>query len=79
MATRLWLLRRNTELKWAPVYDCNDGFVIRAETEADARKIASEQRGDEGSEVWLSSEKSTCDELLQSGDVGVVLQDFHAG
>jgi hypothetical protein len=73
---KLWLLKRFTE---TPVYDVNNGFVIRAETENAARDIASQQRGDEGPETWTDIGLSTCEELTADGEIGVVLRDFNAG
>lgn len=75
---KLWLLTRITDDK-SPIYDCADGFVIRAETETAARRYATEQAGDEGKLVWAWSLKSLCVELTAEGEPGVVLQDFHAG
>jgi hypothetical protein len=75
---RLWLLKRIRGERDL-IYDCNDGFVIRAESSTDARLIASQQFGDEGPNVWLSNDTSRCEELLQSGEPGVILIDFHAG
>lgn len=73
---KLWLLKR--ESKFGPMYDVNNGFVIRAESEAQARNIASDHHGDEGIGFWLT-DKATCEELLPEGDVGIILQDFNAG
>ena len=73
---KLWLLKR-------PEDDCSwdeyDGFVIRAQNEVQARRIASENPGDEGASVWLSSVLSTCEELKNQGIPGIVLSDFMAG
>lgn len=77
MATRLWVLRR-VGGEGTPTYDCNDGFVIRADDEAEARLMASKASGDEGADVWLSRAESHCEELLQSGEPGIILTDFHA-
>lgn len=78
MSTRLWLLKRN-EYDQAPIYDCVDGIVVRAETATDARTIAAGACGDEGPDVWFDHDKTTCVELLQSGDKGAILIDYHAG
>lgn len=77
MSTRLWLLKRKDYLHM-PLYDCNNGFVIRAESRSDARWLASKEKGDEGPDVWLSEDTSSCEELLQSGEPGVILIDFNA-
>ena len=58
---RLWVLKRLTE---QPVYDANNGFVIRASDPSEARMIATSYTCDEGKDVWLSTDTSSCDELL---------------
>ena len=75
---KLWLLTRK-ETEASPIYDCADGFVIRAETEAQAREIASTSAGDEKAGTWLSADGSSCEELTTDGPPTVVLRDFHAG
>lgn len=75
---RLWLLRRVNK-PGAPIYDCADGFVVRAPSEPDARGLAAQSAGDEGADVWLSAEFSACHELQRAGDPEVVLHDFNAG
>jgi hypothetical protein len=61
------------------IYDANNGFVIRAETEQHAREIASQQRGDEGSSTWLDPRRSSCRELTADGPTEVIIRDFNAG
>jgi hypothetical protein len=73
---RLWLLRR---LSREPKYDVNDGFVIRAWSEDQARQLADRERADEGEGVWLSAARSSCEPLEQGGEPGVILIDFNAG
>ena len=76
MALRLWLLR----LTPIPAYDwdCAFGFVVRAETEADARALATKERGDEDEQTWLDTDKSSCVPLEADGECGVILRDFNA-
>jgi|CXWL01.1.fsa_nt_gi hypothetical protein len=78
MATRLWVLRR-VGGEGTPIYDCNDGFVIRADDATEARMMASKTSGDEGPNVWLNADQSHCEELLQFGEPGIIITDFHAG
>lgn len=73
---KLWLLKRPYGAQ--PVYDATDGVVVRAESEAGARNIASNYHGDEGVGVWLTDEV-TCEELTADGEPGMILQDFNAG
>lgn len=39
-------------------------FVVRAENESIARRLASEQARDETAECWLNPEWSTCEEYV---------------
>ena len=57
---RLWLLKLNEELI---VHDSCTGHVIRASTESMARNTASAKARDEGSEVWINKNKSTCEHI----------------
>lgn len=73
---------------WKPWYDKAFGFVVRAETEEDARKWAHEEAGDENrgefmrgktantTTPWLDPKYSTCVELSGDGPLGVVMRDF---
>lgn len=64
------------------------GFVIRAETEQRAREIAqalavkqdSTEAIRDGREIpaWMSSEHSTCEELVAEGPEGFVMVDLHS-
>lgn len=89
---KLWLLRPVKGLKesqdpWSPWYDKAFGFVIRAQTEGQARLIANAEGGDEtgpakhyvyrtGGDAWLDAALSTCEELTPTGKTGVVIRDF---
>ena len=90
---RLWLLRPVDGLKkndnpWAPWYDKAFGFVVRAETEDEARALAHADAGDENrneflgrkvadtNQPWKDAKYSTCVELLPKGAAGVVMKDF---
>lgn len=86
---KLWILRPRPDLPkgfknpWDPWYDKAFGFVIRAETEAEAREYASNRHvtGDEASEyseVWLSPDYTYCLELEIEGKVGVIIRDFRS-
>jgi hypothetical protein len=76
---KLWLLRPvdDTLEPWMPWYDRMFGFVIRAEGEKAARKLASSKAGDEGPEAWLTPEHSTCVELKADGPEEVVMEDYN--
>lgn len=60
-------------------YDENGGFVIRASSSLSARKIASQNHSDEGAEVWLDKTKTTCSQILEEGELEIILTDFRAG
>lgn len=90
---KLWLLRpvdglAENDNPWEPWYDKAFGFVVRAETEAEARDMAHAGAGDENrgqfmnaktantQEPWKDAKYSTCVELLPDGPAEVVMQDF---
>lgn len=60
---------------WDPWYDKTFGVVVVARNEKTARLLASEEHGDEGSEVWLDSSKTSCT-VISPTDYGVVLREF---
>lgn len=60
-------------------WDCASGFVIRAESEEEARAIAAENSGDEEPWTWTDPEYSKCEILQPDGDAGIILRDFCAG
>lgn len=75
---------------WEVPYDKHSGFVVRAETEKEARKIAQSSAADESGRneeprpawvniAWLYAKYSTCVELTSEGKAGVVMSRFNAG
>ena len=80
---KLWLIqpRGTNSGAWDPWYNKAFGFVVRAETEEQARKFADAAAGDEKhsrEDAWLSTMFSTCEELTAAGDPGIVIRDFAA-
>lgn len=90
---KIWELRPVIGLEdgdnpWDPWYDKSFGFVVIAEDEASARRIAHENSGDEnrgcflGKETaktkapWMDGKYSTCAELVADGEPRLVMQDF---
>ena len=81
---KLWLLRpiKDGNINpWTGDYDKCHGSVVRAESEAEARTIASDLKhtGDEVrdfGDVWLESAYSSCEELTVEGDAKLIIQDF---
>lgn len=59
-------------------YDMTSALVIRAKDEDEARRIASHHSGDEGPDVWLHADTSSCEVLKHHGEIGVVCIDFNA-
>lgn len=84
---KLWLITPKDDLDpkndpWAIVYDCYHGFVIAADDEQEARKLAHERGADEkraNRNAWLSAKYSDCVELVAGDTSGIILSDFHAG
>ena len=62
---------------WMPWFDRMFGFVLWAESESSARRLASEEAGDEGASAWLSPQNSSCVELLAACSEGVVMRDYN--
>jgi len=78
---KLWLLRPRDDLgkdnPWDPWYDKPFGYVVRAETKEDARKVAdADSRGDMRKGVWLEMKYSTCVELMSTGPAEIIIKDF---
>ena len=78
---KLWLLQR-LDARFG--YDETQGFVVVAETEDEARKIAQKNGGDEtawDSPFWTDSEMTTCRELRAEHfpEAKIILRDFSAG
>lgn len=80
----LWILQpvRSEDMTgddpWSPWFDKAFGFVVRAETEEQARALAAEQAGDEGPAPWLSQGYTSCTELERYGETEVIMRDFQA-
>ena len=88
---KLWILRPIEGVEdWDPWYDKSFGHIVRAESEEEARGIVSGKSevfdcdndsfegfyGDEGPDVWLSKDKTTCVELTANGGVEHIMVDF---
>jgi hypothetical protein len=87
MRMELYLLRpisgQEEEGAWDPWYDKCFGFVIRAESEETARKLADTNAGDENlkdTHPWLDSKQSTCTPLHADSDnkEEIIIRDFNA-
>lgn len=60
-------------------YDSYLGFIIRAKSAKQARKIASKNAYDEGGCVWLDKKYSYCKIVKLDGKEGVILGSFLNG
>jgi hypothetical protein len=75
----LYLIRR---IEQSDVWrDEAAGFVVAAVTYTQARKIASEDAGDEGKAIWLDPRRTTAEKLAKDTRraSGVVLADRYEG
>lgn len=74
---KIWLIERaETE---DVDYDETRGVLVIAESEEQARAMASKERGVEGEAAWLDPSRTTCKELVPGDAPRVVLVDFRAG
>lgn len=84
---KLWLLKNKSERYWGKAM----AFVVRAETEEQARSLASAGHGyealdwdsddedDQGmptNHFWEKPENASCIELLPEGEAGVIIRDL---
>jgi hypothetical protein len=85
---KLWILRPIKGLPkesnpWEPWYDKTFGFVVRAETENDARILANQKGAcevdeDEHCNPWMDKNLSTCVELSSDGEEELIINDHRA-
>jgi len=67
---------------WFPWYDKSFGFVVRASSEENARKLADDAAGYENGitlkvkNPWLDEQYSICRELTSDGPEGVIMADY---
>lgn len=77
----LWLLQPTANSNaWQPWYDKSFGFIVRAENEIEARRLANSESGDESENinVWLNEHHSSCTILTDTGPSEIVMRDFRA-
>lgn len=82
MTKHLYLVKPiESDSAWPPGfwYDCAFGFVVRADSKREARKICSTYCGDEGPDVWFNKSRTTCEEILPEGNSEMILQMFING
>jgi hypothetical protein len=82
---KLWILNPTAEGQKRITYDCYNAFIVRAKTENSARNYAASRKGYEsrampkGSSFWKDPALSTCTELTNEGDAGIVIASYLAG
>ena len=71
---------------WDTLYDCYFGFVIRAESEEEARskclcgdEFPSTSGDGHPKNPWLDSDLAFCVELTKDGEPGIIISDFNGG
>jgi hypothetical protein len=83
MTMKLWILER-VEVRpegidpWYYGYDKTIAFVVRAETESEARNATTEMWNEESEgdiKPWLDAKHTSCAPLLTEGRAGVVIRD----
>ena len=60
-------------------YDDYDAFVIRAETELDARAIANTQGDGHHAGFWDNVKRVTVEEITAEGEPKIILKSYNAG
>lgn len=80
----LYLLKKRNDVfypdsPWGKPHDCVMSMVVRASCVSNARSIASQYCGDEGSEAWVNSKWSTCEFVDHEGEPGVIIADILEG
>ena len=77
---RLFVLEANQNHPvFSNPYDKYFGFVVRAESEKEARQIAAGEAADEGRDTWFNCNATKCREVPLQGEKGIILSDFSAG
>jgi hypothetical protein len=77
---QLFHVKANGKMRpWHKPADKVFAFVIRADSELEARGIAARHSGDEGVDVWFDPEFTTCEVLFNDGEMGVVVCDMFEG
>lgn len=70
---KLFVLYKEEETLWKEV----ESFLIRAKNHKEARKLASEQAEYEGSQIWLDSNKSSCEIIVVEKEAAVIMKNYN--
>ena len=80
---KLWRLECHYDLApWRGNWDVVEEFVIRAETEKQARRLATSRGGKElevEPAAWLSRRFSTCEEIAIEGTPTLIAREIRTG
>jgi len=76
LTKRLYILARKRDCN---SYDVVNSVIVRATSPTEARKLASEQRMDEGADTWLHPAFSSCTTLTTKGASKVICIDSTNG
>jgi len=59
-------------------YDMAESFIVRAKSPKNARRICSNNAGDEGANIWLFAKHSTCRKLKADGKEEMLIREYNA-
>jgi hypothetical protein len=69
----LYLIVSKAEWEDHPIYDVNEGFVVRARNKKEARLYVSKHSmGDEDETGWMSNKLSSCQKISPGGVMGEI-------
>ena len=69
----LWFLeRQGSKSEWEQLKNC----VVQASSVSEARSLAAERAGSEGSKIWLNSRESTCSRLPTENNSRVLAETY---
>lgn len=71
----LYLIERKNDIGWDEMIS----QLIRAKSQKEARKLASENTGDEGAGVWLDKSRSTIEIISPKGKSCVIMDHYKHG
>ncbi len=62
--------------KFMQEVDRHSGFVIRAASESEARKLAEKEANINNKEIWLDTKESDCIEIFIAGDSEIIFSEY---
>jgi hypothetical protein len=74
----IYLIWKSDDWEDHPIWDANEGFVVRAENEKKAREhVYANARGDEARSGWLDKKLSHCKKIAATGPAEIIMIDFN--